>query len=62
MIGEYRRMSGNADDHLFRAAFQINYSSNMLRNNFRILRGHDDFGQLGYSGEENAEQAASSNL
>jgi hypothetical protein len=48
--------------HLFRAAFQINYSSNMVRNIFRILRGHDDFGQLGYSGEEIAEQAASSNL
>jgi hypothetical protein len=34
----------------------------MFRYDFEILRGHDDFGQLGYFGEEDAEQAASSNL
>jgi hypothetical protein len=33
----------------------------MFRYYFGILRGHDDFGQLGYSGEEDAEQVGTSN-
>jgi hypothetical protein len=45
----------------FVRAFQITCSLNMVRYNFDILRRHDNFGQLGYSGEEETEQAESHN-